>query len=214
HEARLELHEARLELHEARLELHEARLELHEREDKEEMIWIRKPPLGFSQGRAFVDGSATDPEDEVLRRAGWSIVVHSEAGQVLGAVRGTVPFAWAPLQLARDGGDYTFHFLSGCAQAPLGVPGDCTGSTRCAASVGKALDKGAARKHLWTRWWLGLVGDEQVLVTKAQAHRPKSECVMEAGRQTRECHEEKEPDAASIPSALMVDLGGWPAEFL
>ena len=46
----------------------------HERPDEEDVIWIKVPPNGVFQGRVFVDGSATDPTEEILRRAGWAIV--------------------------------------------------------------------------------------------------------------------------------------------
>ena len=70
----------------------------------------------------------------------------------------TVPLEWAPMQLARAGEDYSFHFLSGCSQDVVEVLSDCTGSIRMATNIGKALAKGAARRHLWKRWWLELGG--------------------------------------------------------
>ena len=160
-----------------------------ERVDKEEIIWIKRLPQGFFQTRVFVDGPAADPEQEILRRAGWAIVQCSEAGQVRGAARGTVPLAWAPMQLARGGEDYAFHFLAGCSQAPLEVFGDCAGSIRQAVDKGKALAKGAARRHMWKKWWQELGGHEQVHVTKAKADRSKSECVTETEHWTREGNE-------------------------
>ena len=171
-------------------EVTQAWMEPHERQDKEEVIWIKRPAAGFFHGNIFVDGSASDPEAEVLRRAGWSIVMYSEGWQLLGAVCGTVPLSWAPLQLARDGEDYAFHFLSGCATSPLEVYSDCAGSITCAVGVGKALAKGAARGHLWHRWWQELGGLEEVYGTKVKAHRAKAECSTEEERWTREGNEE------------------------
>ena len=54
-----------------------------------------------------------------------------------------------------------------------------------ATDVGKALAKGAARRHLWKRWWQELGGSEEVEVTKVKAHRSKAECVTETERWTR-----------------------------
>ena len=83
----------------------------------------------------------------------------------------TVPLSWAPLQLARDGEDYAFHFLSGCATSPLEVYSDCAGSITCAVGVGKALAKGAARRHLWHRWWQELGGLEEWRLGSCRAYR-------------------------------------------
>ncbi|CAK0798026.1 unnamed protein product, partial [Prorocentrum cordatum] len=93
----------------------------HERPEKDEVRWVARPPEGVFRGTVFVDASATDPTDEILRRAGWTIVQHSGGGQVTGAARGTAPLAWAPMQLARDGEDHVFHFVQGCAHSGLEV---------------------------------------------------------------------------------------------
>ena len=137
-----------------------------------------------------MDGSAMNPDDDTLRRAGWSIVQYSEGGTLLGAVCGTVPLSWAPKQQARDGEDYAFHFLTSCAMAPLEVFCDCQGTIGSARNRGAALAKGAARRHLWHRWWSELGDDPRVEVIKVKAHRSKVECTSEFERWTREGNEQ------------------------
>eukprot|EP00959_Pyramimonas_sp_CCMP1952_P130405 2727065-Pyramimonas_sp.AAC.1 len=45
--------------------------------------WISRPPEGQLSGFVFTDGSASNPTDPTLARAGWGIVQVDEAGNFL-----------------------------------------------------------------------------------------------------------------------------------
>eukprot|EP00973_Karenia_brevis_P034262 4725989-Karenia_brevis.AAC.1 len=58
-------------------------------------VWEVVPRNGLFEGKVWLDGSALNPADSILCRAGWSIVSVGTDGQILGEVYG--PLAW-PLQ--------------------------------------------------------------------------------------------------------------------
>eukprot|EP00973_Karenia_brevis_P039434 5444351-Karenia_brevis.AAC.1 len=53
--------------------------------------WTVMPEDGAFMAKAWIDGSALNPEDELLCRAGWSVVAVDAAGAVTGELIGNLP---------------------------------------------------------------------------------------------------------------------------
>ncbi|CAK0820940.1 unnamed protein product, partial [Prorocentrum cordatum] len=184
----------------------------HERPDLEEVNWVKRPRNGYLQGRVFVDGSASDPAEQILRRAGWAIVQYGEMGLVLGAVRCTVPLAWEPLQLTRDGEDYAFHFLSNCSAAPLEAFSDCAGPTRQATDIRRgASDRRGVEAPLHEARRSELGGRGEVRATKVEAHRSRAKCATETERQAVGLVAGATARRGGVPNEAAIELEERPA---
>eukprot|EP00971_Amphidinium_carterae_P275461 5465619-Amphidinium_carterae.1 len=99
-----------------------------------EVTWFGTP--GFFHGDVYTDGSATHPRSPHGRRAGWSVVMLGDSGEVIRAVYGPLPQDVSPDQTVRCAEDYAVHkaLLHGCGDMHLHV--DCAGTVRAAVKAG------------------------------------------------------------------------------
>jgi len=133
--------------------------------------WHNRPASGRMSGNLFLDGSGRFPQIPCLRRAGWAVVQVDDAGQLISAAFGPVPFDKGPFQQARDGEDYAAYMCLLVAMGPMHIFSDCAGTVGCLSGNPKA-SSGVAneRAHLWGPFWGAFEhGDLQVSKTLAHA---------------------------------------------
>ena len=139
-------------------------------EQQEKVFWYKKPADGFLRGLIFSDGSALNPAEASIRRAGWSLVQVSASGEVVSAAFGAVPMAVAPYQQARDGEDYAIHMLKYVGVPPFEIYTDCEGTLGCLKQPAQfSTGPQNPRAHLWGPFWAAFEPTDVVAV-KTKAH--------------------------------------------
>ena len=116
-----------------------------------EVVWWQRPATSVLQGLLFTDGSSLYPTEPHLRRAGWSIVMLSAAGELEAAAYGACPRARCPQQTIGEAEDYAAYMLRECALPPFVVRPDCLTTVRAINGEGVQQKRSnKARAHLWS----------------------------------------------------------------
>ena len=134
------------------------------------VFWVNRPADGGLSGNIFPDGSALDPSNPLLSRAGWGLAMVDDNGFFIAGCYGAVPWEMAPWQASRDGEDYAMYMAAlGCVTGPATYHVDCAATVSAARSPKFAVSAACSRAHLWTRFFHVHDGESPPVV-KVKAH--------------------------------------------
>ena len=157
------------------------------RECQAHIVWINRPASGALTGNIFPDGSAMDPTDPLLSRAGWGLAQVDDDGGFVAGCYGAVPYELGPFQTARDGEDFAILMAaSGCVDtlSDHSYFIDCSGTVSAFRDPIGSVGSGSRSAHLWSR--IHHVYDAgPPAITKVRAHCSWGD--VEAGRTTAFC---------------------------
>ncbi len=126
-------------------------------------------------GPVFVDGSAFWPSNPDARRAGWSIVMINDAGDLVGAIYGHLPWAESDEQTPGQAEMYALRRAAELSAGPLRIFTDYREAVE-GISKGPAATTGPRAKHAahWRAFWTAVEGEE-FQVIKVKGHITASE---------------------------------------
>ncbi len=132
---------------------------------------------------AFIDGSALWPSDPDARRAGWSIVVINDQGDMVGAIYGHLPWAESDAQTAGHAEMYALRRAAELAVGDLHVYTDYKEAAE-GISKGEAATTAPTVKHAaqWRAFWRAVDGTRPV-VEKVKGHSTEAEVAHDAALQ-------------------------------
>ncbi len=118
----------------------------------------------------FVDGSALWLANPDARRAGWSIVMVDDEGDLIGAIYGHLPWGESDEQTPGHAEMYALRRAAELSVGPLKVYTDYREAAE-GVSKGRAATTGPRAKHAahWRAFWVAVEGEEFEVV-KVKGH--------------------------------------------